>query len=186
MLALLVLANDDGEGQGSKEAAASTASGVIIIVGRAAKVSQLINAWRVRGHTVATIDPLGQLPQEPHPELELDYYGLTEADLDVPVSGDPLFGVPQVTTLRHILRRLEAAYGGSVGAEFMNIQHIGQKKWVQERLERRQDRPGLNRAQEARVLRKLLEAEGLERFLHARFPGTKRFSIEGARCELRT
>jgi 2-oxoglutarate dehydrogenase E1 component len=161
------------------EAGAAADERVIAEAHLQAKVTQLINAYRVRGHTKSTIDPLGLLPQFPHPELELEYYGLSADDLDTPVSGEPLFGVPPVTTLRHIVDRLERAYCGSIGVEFMNIQRIDQKKWLQERLETLQDSPILDRSHERRVLRKLMDAEGLERFLHTRFPGTKRFSLEG-------
>ena len=154
-------------------------SEVQVVSERQTKVAQLINAWRVRGHMVADLDPLHRLERTEHPELTLAYYGLTEADLDVPVTSRPLFGVPEVTTLRHILSRLRAAYGGSIGAEFMNIQNLEQKVWVQEQLETLHDEPVLDREHQLRVLDKLIDADAFERFLHTRFPGTKRFSLEG-------
>jgi len=146
---------------------------------RQTNVAQLINAWRVRGHMVADLDPLGRLERTEHPELTLPYYGLGDADMDVPVTSRPLNGVPEVTTLRHILARLRSAYGGSIGAEFMNIEDLDQKAWVQQQLETLQDRPTLDRDQQLRVLDKLIDADAFERFLHTRFPGTKRFSLEG-------
>jgi len=144
-----------------------------------ARVTQLINAYRVRGHMRADLDPLGLLVRGDHPELTLDFYGLGEDDLDVPVAGDPLFGVPEVTTLRHIRERCETTYCGALGLEFMNIQRIDQKRWLQQRMETLQDRRILSRERERRVLQKLAAAEGMERFLHTRFPGNKRFSLEG-------
>jgi 2-oxoglutarate dehydrogenase E1 component len=145
-----------------------------------ALVAQLINAWRVRGHIIAGINPLGASEAPHHPELTLAYYGLTEADLDARVLSFPLFHEPPVTTLRAILTRLQAAYGGSIGAEFMNIQSIEQRRWVQARLEALPHQTALDAAAERRVLRTLCDAENLERMLHQRFPGTKRFSLEGA------
>ena len=147
---------------------------------RQAAVAQLINAYRVRGHTEAGIDPLGQRIVEPHPELRLSFYGLGESDLDAAVSGRPLFGVPPMTTLRHIVDRCRSAYCSGFGVEFMNIGDIRKKQWLQNRIETLQDAPILTRDEEIRALRLLSDAENFERLLHNRFPGTKRFSVEGA------
>ncbi|MEC8422359.1 MAG: 2-oxoglutarate dehydrogenase E1 component, partial [Myxococcota bacterium] len=147
---------------------------------RQTAVAQLINAYRVRGHKHARIDPLGRQTITPHPELDPGFYGLSEADLDVPVSGRPLYGVPEVTTPRHIVTRLKRAYCSGFGVEFMNIGDISQKRWLQERIETLQDTDVLDREQEIHALRLLADAENFERLLHNRFPGTKRFSVEGA------
>jgi 2-oxoglutarate dehydrogenase E1 component len=152
---------------------------VLKVAERQAKVAQLINAYRVRGHAKAAIDPLNQIKRE-HPELTLEHYGLTEVDLEATVSSRPLYGVPQFTTLRHIVARLERAYSSSFGIEFMNIGEPDKKQWVQERIETLQDTPILTKEDQLTVLRKLSDAEAFERFLHSRFPGTKRFSLEGA------
>jgi len=146
---------------------------------RQAMVATMINAYRVRGHTEANIDPLGQVSPESHPELTIAYYGLTEADLDVPVSGQPAFGVPETTTLRHILDRMRKAYCGNFGVEFMNIQQPDRKKWLQRRLETLQDQQILDLDEQKFMLRSISDAENFEQLLHHRFPGTKRFSIEG-------
>jgi 2-oxoglutarate dehydrogenase E1 component len=143
-------------------------------------VAQLINAYRVRGHKQSQIDPLGTQEVAPHPELDPAFYGLSKADLDVPVSGRPLYGVPEITTPRHILSRLRKAYCGGFGAEFMNIGDIEKKRWLQRRVETLQDSDVLDRNQELHALRLLADAENFERLLHTRFPGTKRFSVEGA------
>lgn len=159
----------------------STAGGgdVLAVAQRQAAVVQLINAFRVRGHVQADIDPLGRKSRQSHPELSLDFYGLSEADLDVPVSGRPLFGVPEVTTLRHILERCHKAYCSGFGVEFMNIHDIHKKRWIQERIETLQDTDVLDREGELHALRLLADAENFEGLLHKRFPGTKRFSVEG-------
>ncbi|MCB9743210.1 MAG: 2-oxoglutarate dehydrogenase E1 component [Alphaproteobacteria bacterium] len=146
----------------------------------ASKVPQIINAYRVRGHMLAQVDPLNRREQVEHPEMSLGYYGLSERDLDKPVSSSPVFGEPPTSTLRKILDRVHKAYCGSLGSEFMNIQDLEQKLWLQERLETIWDQPLLTKEEELRVLSKLSLAEGFERMLHTRFPGTKRFSLEGA------
>ncbi|MCB9745434.1 MAG: 2-oxoglutarate dehydrogenase E1 component [Alphaproteobacteria bacterium] len=146
----------------------------------ASKVPQIINAYRVRGHMQAQVDPLKRREEVEHPEMSLGYYGLTEADLDTPVASSPVFGEPPTSTLRKILARVRQAYCGSLGSEFMNIQDLQQKLWLQERLETIWDKPVLTKEEELRVLSKLSLAEGFERLLHTRFPGTKRFSLEGA------
>jgi 2-oxoglutarate dehydrogenase E1 component len=144
-----------------------------------AGVAQLINAWRVRGHMAADIDPLGRLEREAHPELALAYWGLSESDLETEFDTRPLYGVGPRATLGVILERLRKTYGGSFGVEYMNIQSLEQKLWVAERLEARADVAPLDHEGEIRVLSRLSDAEAFERTLHTRFPGTKRFSLEG-------
>jgi 2-oxoglutarate dehydrogenase E1 component len=146
---------------------------------RQSAVVQLINAWRVRGHFLAEIDPLRRRARRSHPELTLGFYGLGEEDLDVEVPTAPLFGLPETAKLRTIVAHLERTYGGFMGVEFMNIDDMDQKRWVQEQLESLHGREVLTREEELRVLRKLCDAENFERMLHTRFPGTKRFSLEG-------
>jgi 2-oxoglutarate dehydrogenase E1 component len=146
---------------------------------RQAKVVALVNAYRVRGHMAADIDPLGLAGRVGSPELDPAFFDLTEAELDQPVASRPIYGEPEVSTPRRILDRLRRAYCGSIGAEFMNIQDIVQRRWVQERLETLPERRVLDKDAARRMLRKLSDAESFERMLHNRFPGTKRFSIEG-------
>ncbi|MCA9569727.1 MAG: 2-oxoglutarate dehydrogenase E1 component, partial [Myxococcales bacterium] len=149
-------------------------------VERRAATVQMINAYRVRGHFKANIDPLGRREKVEHPELTPGYYGLSEADLQEEVSTRPLFGMPPRAKLAEVLARCRVAYTDSIGAEFMNIDDLEQKKWVQERLETLPHRHVLDRPEQKRILRKLCDAENFERMLHTRFPGTKRFSLEGA------
>ncbi len=167
-------------GAGAASSGMSDAACAITAARRQTGVAQLINAYRVRGHTQASIDPLGRLHQKPHPELDPAFYGLSADDMDVPVSGRPLFGVPEVTTLRHIEKRCRKAYCSGFGVEFMNIGDINKKRWLQERVETLQDADVLDRDQEVHALRLLSDSENFERLLHNRFPGTKRFSVEGA------
>ena len=157
-----------------------TSEEVLAAARRQTAVVQLINAYRVRGHRQAHIDPLGFQVPESHPELTLEFYGLSEADLDATVGGRPLYGVPEFTTLRTVVDRCRKAYCSGFGVEFMNIGDIRRKQWLQERLETLQDAPILDREQEIHALRLLSDAENFERLLHNRFPGTKRFSVEGA------
>ncbi len=147
---------------------------------RQAATVQLINAYRVRGHYKAKIDPLGRRDLKTHEELEHTYYGLTDADLDEEVYTAPLFGMPPRATLREVLAHCREVYMGSIAAEFMNIDDLEQKLWVQERLETLPHRHVLDRKEQKRILRKLCDAENFEAMLHTRFPGTKRFSLEGA------
>ncbi len=147
---------------------------------RQARVVQLINAFRVRGHLDAAIDPLDRRERVAHPELSHTYWGLTDADLDVEVDTSPAYGLPLRAPLRAVIGHLRKAYCGSIGAEFMNVTDTPQRLWVQEQLETLPNRGVLTPTQERRVFRKLCDAENFERMLHGKFPGTKRFSLEGA------
>lgn len=151
-----------------------------------AAVLQLINAYRVRGHLIADLDPLGAEPSY-HAELDPANYGLTIWDLDreflTGTLGQALDGGggPQpVATLREILETLRQAYCGKSGCEYMNIQVPEQKRWLQERIEPAASRAPLDGAVRRRILERLIEAESFEHFLQSRYVGQKRFSLEGA------
>src|SRR5579872_239763 len=144
-------------------------------------VHQLINAYRVRGHLLADLDPL--VPNfTTHPELEPSTYGLTIWDLDREFLPGTLTvdGNRRIATLREILETLRGTYAGKIGCEYMNIQIPEQKRWLQERMEPTRNRWPLTGATKLRILERLIEAEEFEHFLHSRFVGHKRFSIEGA------
>lgn len=160
-------------------ARASASTEAVSADGIEAKVAQLINAYRVRGHMESDIDPLERRERKRHPELSLGWYGLTEADLDRVVPTAPLYGVPERMTLRQVVAHCRKVYSGSIAAEFMNVMDAEQKQWLLEWLETLPNRLVLSREEELRVLRKLTDAENFEQMLHTRFPGTKRFSIEG-------
>ena len=139
---------------------------------------QLIRAYRVRGHLEADLDPLG-LEQRGHPP-ELDYrtYGFTEADLDREIFINNLGR--ERATLREIIAMLRETYCGHIGVEYMHIQVLEERQWIQQKFERRDARPSLTNAAKKEILRVLTEAETFERFLDRRYTGTKRFGIEGA------
>ena len=150
---------------------------------KVAAVFQLINAYRVRGHLIADLDPLGAEPSY-HPELDPATYGLTIWDLDRQFLTGPLghalgSGEQQVATLREILEILRRAYCGKTGCEYMFIQHPEQKRWIQERVEGDANVWKLPLEKQRQILEHLIEAEEFEHFLHARYVGHKRFSIEG-------
>jgi len=144
-----------------------------------ARVLRLIHAFRARGHRIADIDPLGGRASSYFPELDPAHYGLGTDDLDRPFLAGDLPGGP-VQTLREILDRLRATYCGKVGVEFTHIQDPGRKAWIQRRLEETRNQTPLERGERLRVLEMLSRAELFERFLHTKFVGQKRFSLEGA------
>ncbi len=141
-------------------------------------VLRLINAHRYLGVRKADLDPLRRFDPPPTPELEPEHYGLTDADLDREFETGTLFGVERAT-LRDILRRVRAAYCGHVGAEYMHITDVARKRWLQERIESAQGRFGVTASQKKKILKRLTDAETLERFLHTQHVGQKRFSLEG-------
>ena len=152
-------------------------------VAKEAAVLQLINAYRVRGHLIADFDPLGTEPVY-HPELDPATYGLTIWDLDRTFLTGTLMSEddePQkIATLREILETLRQTYCGKIGCEFMNIQIPEQKRWLQLRMEPTGNRWPLDPGTRLRALERVVEAEQFEHFLHNRFVGHKRFSLEGA------
>jgi 2-oxoglutarate dehydrogenase E1 component len=143
-----------------------------------ARVLRLIHAFRARGHRIAAIDPLGGQPSY-FPELDPAHYGFGHDDLDRSFIAGDLPGGP-VQPLRQILERLRATYCRSVGVEFTHIQDPGRKNWVQHRLEESCNTTPLDAAERLRILEKLSAAELFERFLHTKFLGQKRYSLEGA------
>jgi len=147
--------------------------------GPQAAVRKLITAYRSRGHLAATLDPLNLAQKPPAPDLELGFHGLTSADLDTEVDTGPQFGGPARMHLRDLLAQLKATYCGSIGAEFMHITDAEQRRWVYERLERAAGKFSFSAEQRQRILERLTAAEGLERYLHTKYVGQKRFSLEG-------
>ena len=168
-----------------RAAAVPGTAGRIEEIAKQAAVLQLINAYRVRGHLIADLDPLGSEPNY-HPELDPATYGLTIWDLDrefLTGSLGEAIGedAPRpVATLRETLETLRQTYCGKIGCEYMNIQHPEQKRWLQLRMEPEASSWPLNRDTRVRILEKLVEAETFEHFLHTRFVGQKRFSLEGS------
>src|SRR5213075_40062 len=148
---------------------------------RQARVMELINSYRVRGHLLADIDPLHAMPLLYHPELDIETYGLTIWDLDrLFITGG--LGGTETATLREILDILLRAYCGKVGTEYRHIQSKEEKLWLREQIRRELVHPEPIAVEvKQQILWKLISAEQFERFLNTKYLGQKRFSIEG--CE---
>ncbi|MGM0480487.1 MAG: 2-oxoglutarate dehydrogenase E1 component [Pseudomonadota bacterium] len=143
------------------------------------KVLQLINAYRFRGHQHAELDPLGLWKQEQVPELSLDFHGLSKDDLDREFNVGSLATGSDTMKLKDIHNVLESTYCGCIGAEYMHIVSTEEKRWVQQRLEGVAGKPKFDQDQQTKILRELIAADGLEKYLGSKFPGAKRFSLEG-------
>ncbi|MGF1616085.1 MAG: thiamine pyrophosphate-dependent enzyme, partial [Gammaproteobacteria bacterium] len=149
------------------------------LTAKQAAVIELINAYRVRGHRRANLDPLRHFVRPAVPDLKPAYHGLTEGDLDISFhTGFP--GGPATATLREILKTFRRVYCRSVGAEYMHLTSIEQKRWIQARLEGTRRGYGITRAKKRDVLKRLTAAKALETYLHKKYVGQKRFSLEGA------
>lgn len=138
----------------------------------------LVHSYRELGHCVAKLDPLGHY-RPPQPLLALSESGLSEVDLDQQIAPGSFLG-PPAGTLRELLAQLTATYCGTLGVEYMHITNREQRTWLQERMEPTVNRPSLSAAESRRVLDLLVTAQTFEEFLHAKFVGQKRFSLEGA------
>lgn len=147
-------------------------------VAREARVLQMINAYRVRGHLLADLDPL-EYQVKRHAELDPAFYGLTIWDLDREFVCGGLCGKTRAK-LRDILDTLRETYCGKIGPEYMHIQETVQKRWLQDRMEPGRNHGPLDLETKRRILRMLNDAEAFERFLHTKYVGHKRFSLEGA------
>ncbi len=143
-----------------------------------AGVHKLVTAYRARGHLAANLDPLGMLSRQAAPDLELGFHGLSGADLDVEFSTGSL-SAPARMKLRDIVALLKSTYSSTVGIEFMHISDADQRRWLHESLERTGGKHVYGTEERKRILQKLTQAEGLERYLHTKYVGQKRFSLEG-------
>ncbi|MFO7858473.1 MAG: 2-oxoglutarate dehydrogenase E1 component [Ectothiorhodospiraceae bacterium] len=143
-----------------------------------AVVLRLINAWRVRGHQTADLDPLDLREQHRVPDLDPAFHKLTEADMDTEFNTGSLFTHDRMK-LRDIIAFLQKTYGGTIGSEYMHITDTREKRWIQERLERVQGQPDLRADHRRTILERLSAAEGIEKYLNSKYVGQKRFSLEG-------
>jgi 2-oxoglutarate dehydrogenase E1 component len=141
-------------------------------------VLQLINAYRFLGVRNASLDPLARHAKPEVPELDPAYYGFTEADMEATFETGSLVAAQRLK-LREILQLLRQTYCGSIGAEYMYIGDIAQKRWIQGRIEGVRGTASYDIAQRRRILQRLTAAETLERYLHTKYVGQKRFSLEG-------
>ena len=142
------------------------------------KVLQLIDAYRVRGHQRANLDPLGLWKRPEAPDLELHFHGLTPYDLDTVFDTGSVVGM-RTATLKEILDILKRTYCGSMGPEYMHITDTAEKRWIQSCLESVRGVPNYPADVKQRLLDRVTAAEGLERYLHIKYVGQKRFSLEG-------
>lgn len=145
---------------------------------RAIAVMRLINMYRTRGHVLADLDPLSDEPGH-SPELDFDYYGLTLWDLDREFYCAGLGGYEKAP-LRVIIKLLRDTYCGKIGAEFMHLLDLDERKWLRERMESTTNTPELDKDDKKQILHKLNQAMAFEQFLHKKYIGHKRFSLEGA------
>jgi 2-oxoglutarate dehydrogenase E1 component len=139
----------------------------------------LIYAFRDIGHVCCDLDPLGFNNTPGQPGLELASFGLGEADLDREFSSDGIHGMPPRATLRDIVAYLRATYCGTIGVEYQHIQDRTVRHWVRREVERNRNQPELSKEDKRRILMKINQAEMLESFIHTKFLGQKRFSLEG-------
>ncbi len=141
--------------------------------------TQLIAAYRNIGSHWADLDPLKRQERPPLPDLDPAFYGFSEADLDIVFNASNTYFGKESMSLRELLQNLRETYCSSIGAEFMYISDQAQKRWWQERLESTRARPVFTAEKKKHILERLTAAEGLERFLHTKYVGQKRFSLEG-------
>src|SRR5438128_1940048 len=140
-------------------------------------VAELVHAYRELGHLVADLDPLGGSPRE-HPLLRLSELGFTERDLDRVVDWAPFKGSAR-GPLRDLIAALRETYCGTLGVEYLSVADKARREWLQERIEPRRNHPELTADDRHAILERLVTAETFEQFLQARYPGQKRFSLEG-------
>ena len=150
---------------------------------KAFKVLQYIRAHRVLGARNSSLDPLKRMERMQVPELELSYYGLTEADLEQEFGfgswQGTIAGTAERAKLKDIVQAVKRTYCGTVGTEYMYISQTEQKRWLQAQLESIQSQPSLSKEEKQFLLDRLTAAETLEKYLHTRYVGQKRFSLEG-------
>ena len=147
---------------------------------RQAKVSRLIQVWINRGHLMAKIDPLGLMPRQKPKVLELGYFGLSPEDLDTEFyTGSRIPAVPKRMKLRDILAQLQFIYAGNIGAEFAHVSDSEERLWLQDEFQQGRLTGSFSNEERRNILWQLSAAEGLERYLHTKYVGQKRFSLEG-------
>jgi 2-oxoglutarate dehydrogenase E1 component len=142
------------------------------------RAMNLIRAYRTRGHMIANLDPLGLANRSYHPDLDPATYGFTEADYDRPIFVNRLLGF-STATLKEILAALKATYCEKVGIEYMHIQELEQRQWIQARIEVPRNQTEFTVAGKRAILQRLTDAEMFERFCDKRYTGTKRFGLDG-------
>jgi 2-oxoglutarate dehydrogenase E1 component len=138
----------------------------------------IIRAYRIRGHLIADLDPLGQRNEKAHPELDPASYGFAEADMDRPIFIDKVLGLERAS-MRQIIEIVRRTYCGTFALQYMHISDPEQAGWLKERIEGYGKEIAFTREGRKAILNKLVEAEGFEKFCHVKFMGTKRFGLDG-------
>ncbi|MFU8765395.1 MAG: 2-oxoglutarate dehydrogenase E1 component [Haliea sp.] len=144
------------------------------------KVVQLVSAYRQRGHQKASLDPLNLHLRDPVPDLDLAFHQLSAADLDTVFQTGSMYIGKADATLGEIVEALERTYCHTIGAEFMHIVDTEQRHWIMQRMESVRSAPNFSADIRKQLLRRLIKAEGLEKSLGSKYPGTKRFGLEGS------
>jgi len=157
-----------------------TASADVEMGRKRVAVTQLISAYRFLGSHWANLDPLQRQERPPIPELDPASYGFTDADMDVVFNISNTYFGQETASLRDLLNFLRDTYCRSIGAEFMYIGDPAEKRWLQEKLESIRSTPSFDKEKKLHILERLTAAEGLERYLHTKYVGAKRFSLEGS------
>jgi 2-oxoglutarate dehydrogenase E1 component len=157
-----------------------TASADVEMGRKRVAVTQLVAAYRFLGSHWANLDPLQRQERPPIPELDPASYGFTDADMDVVFNISNTYFGQETASLRDLLNFLRDTYCRSIGAEFMYIGDPAEKRWLQERLESIRSTPSFTPEKKLHILDRLTAAEGLERYLHTKYVGAKRFSLEGS------
>ena len=170
------LAKKHGHGNGQVHAPTSA---VATVEKKQVSVLQLINAYRFLGVRHASVDPLKRFEKPIVPELDPAYYGLAESDMNLVFNSGSLVG-PEQMPLREILRAVKETYCGSIGIEYMYITDTQVKRWIQQRFEGVRSQPSFDADFKRHILERLTAAETLEKYLHTRYVGQKRFSLEGS------
>ena len=147
-------------------------------------ILQMITSYRFIGDRWANLDPLKRTPRPEVPQLDPAYYGFSDADLNTVFNAGSFKGTPDHATFGQIYDALKATYCGSIGVEYMYISTTAEKRWIQDRLERIHSKPNYTADEKKRMLERLTAAETLERYLHTRYVGQKRFSLEGGECTI--
>ncbi len=138
----------------------------------------LIRAYRARGHMLADLDPLGLKEKETHPELQPEHYGFTPADMNRRIFINGVLGM-EYATLNEILAALRQIYCDKIGVEFLHLTDPEEKAWIQQRIEEPRNKTDFTVNGKRAILQRLIAAEQFEQFLHKKYPGTKRFGVDG-------
>jgi 2-oxoglutarate dehydrogenase E1 component len=143
------------------------------------RVHQLVTAYRFRGHQKSNLDPLNLSERKTVPDLDLKYHGLSDADMDSVFQCGNLYFGKKEAQLKEILTAMEQTYCSSVGAEFTHIVNTAERRWIEQRMESVKSKPDYSIDARKHILERLAAAEGMEKYLGSKYPGTKRFGLEG-------